>query len=84
MWYLNKETFDSGTTSLQSGYDLSTTMVLKKINDVHSSDMMIAFYEDYATSQSYTDALRAAKLQLLSQPETALPRYWGAFVLVGE
>lgn len=57
---------------------------LWKVNDEYSSDLMIDFYKNYLTTPSYTKALRAAKLNLIAHPSTALPSYWAAFVLMGE
>jgi hypothetical protein len=30
------------------------------------------------------EALRAAKLDLLREPSTAMPRYWAGFILIGD
>ena len=57
---------------------------LWKIDDKKSSELMIDFYKNYLKSHSYTDALHVAKLNLLSNPATAEPKYWAAFVLMGE
>ncbi|MFK7947675.1 MAG: CHAT domain-containing protein [Saprospiraceae bacterium] len=45
---------------------------------------MIDFYKFYFQNQSYTEALRQAKLKMLQDPIRANPRYWVAFVLIGE
>ena len=57
---------------------------LWKVNDKYSSDLMIDFYKYYFEGQSYTEALRQAKLKMLENPTSALPKYWSAFVLIGE
>lgn len=58
---------------------------LWKVADQPTSELMIDFYKNYnAGSTSYTKALRHAKLTMLSKPATASPRYWAAFVLMGE
>lgn len=57
---------------------------LWKVNDKYSSELMINFYENYFQDQSYTAALRNAKLKLLENPITAEPKFWAAFVLMGE
>jgi len=56
---------------------------LWKINDKYSSDLMIDFYRHHLKNKSYTSALRHAKLNMLSQPATAAPRYWAPFILTG-
>jgi len=45
---------------------------------------MIAFYKDCAEGQTYTSALRNAKLKMLNEPTTAQPRFWASFILIGE
>ena len=57
---------------------------LWKVNDEYSSKLMIDFYKFYLNNTSYTKALRQAKLKMLQNPITASPRYWAAFVLIGE
>lgn len=56
---------------------------LWKIDDRYSSRFMTRFHESVASGESYSVALREAKLALLADPATALPRFWAAFVLVG-
>jgi CHAT domain-containing protein len=57
---------------------------LWKINDRYSSEFMINFLQEVASEQSYTGALRQAKLQFLADPATAQPRFWAPFILIGE
>ena len=57
---------------------------LWKVSDKYSSQLMIEFYKNYLKGQSYTTALRNAKLKMLETPASALPKHWGAFVLMGE
>ncbi|NJN77000.1 MAG: CHAT domain-containing protein [Saprospiraceae bacterium] len=57
---------------------------LWKVDDKWSSELMIDFYKNYLDGKSYTEALRAAKLNLLNDEVTAQPKYWAAFVLMGE
>ncbi len=57
---------------------------LWKVNDEYTSELMIDFYNFYFQSENYTAALRKAKLKMLQDPITANPRYWAAFVLIGE
>jgi CHAT domain-containing protein len=57
---------------------------LWKVNDEYTSGLMIDFYTSYIKNESYTKALRQAKLKMLQNPTTANPRYWAAFVLIGD
>jgi CHAT domain-containing protein len=57
---------------------------LWKVSDTHSSELMIDFYKNYFDNQSYTVALRNAKLKMLENPTSAQPKFWSAFVLMGE
>ncbi len=57
---------------------------LWKVNDKYSSELMIDFYKNYLKGQSYTAALRNAKLKMLENPITAQPRFWAPFVLIGQ
>jgi CHAT domain-containing protein len=57
---------------------------LWKVNDEYSSQLMIDFYKFYLDNLSYTTSLRQTKLKMLQNPITANPRFWAAFVLIGE
>ncbi len=57
---------------------------LWKVSDKYSSKLMIDFYKSYFEKPSYTNALRQAKLKMLKNPTSAQPRFWSAFVLMGE
>ena len=57
---------------------------LWKVSDKYSSELMIDFYKSYFETQSYTSALRQAKLKMLADSTSAQPKYWSAFVLMGE
>lgn len=57
---------------------------LWKVNDRHTSTLMIDFYKFYSEGASYSEALRKAKLKMLENPVTANPNYWSPFVLIGE
>jgi CHAT domain-containing protein/Tfp pilus assembly protein PilF len=57
---------------------------LWKVSDKYSSELMIDFYKSYFKESSYTSALRQAKLKMLADPTSAQPKYWSAFVLMGQ
>ncbi len=73
---LNRSFFYSGAKNV--------LFSLWKVNDRLSSDLMIDFYKNYLAGNSYTAALRNAKLKMLANSETAEPKFWAAFVLMGE
>ncbi|MBL7139222.1 MAG: CHAT domain-containing protein [Bacteroidales bacterium] len=54
------------------------------VSDKHTHQFMYAFYRNYLDGNSYSAALRAAKLEMLSTPETAFPTIWAVFVLWSE
>lgn len=54
-----------------------------KVNDRTSSDFMIDFYGGVLAGDSYSKALRKAKLKAISVNSTTFPATWGTFVLIG-
>lgn len=56
---------------------------LWKISDKHTSELMIEFYRQMMNGKKYSDALRLAKLKLISSEITARPRSWAGFLLIG-
>lgn len=56
---------------------------LWKVNDKITAHLMIEFYRQVLSGQSYASALRIAKLKTLKEEGTALPMYWTAFQLIG-
>ena len=57
---------------------------LWKIDDRVTQTIMQTFHERIAAGAGYSTALHEAKLALLADPATAAPRYWAAFILIGE
>ncbi|MDX2135556.1 MAG: CHAT domain-containing tetratricopeptide repeat protein [Saprospiraceae bacterium] len=53
---------------------------LWKVNDRATADLMVRFYQSLLNGQTYTEALRAAKLDMIREPATAAPCFWGGFV----
>lgn len=76
-----------GMLSLTRGFlyaGANNVMVsLWKVYDKHTSKLMIEFYRGVAASESYSTALRKAKLKMLENQDTASPVSWAGFVLVG-
>jgi CHAT domain-containing protein len=62
----------------------SVVASLWDVDDEWTSSIMKAFYGQLAKANSKAAALRAAKLELLEENPELSPRYWGAFVLIGE
>ncbi len=57
---------------------------LWKVADETTSRLMIEFYRQILVGESYSVALRQAKLRLIADPETAFPVSWSSFVLLGK
>lgn len=57
---------------------------LWKIPDKHTSELMVEFYKQMISGKSYSEALRQAKLKLISNELTARPRSWAGFLLIGQ
>jgi CHAT domain-containing protein len=62
----------------------SVVASLWNVNDERTAAFMAAFYRHLADGQSKAAALRAAKLDMLRSSSTSAPRYWAAFILIGE
>ncbi|NWF90884.1 MAG: CHAT domain-containing protein [Ignavibacteriaceae bacterium] len=56
---------------------------LWKISDKHTSELMVEFYKQTILGKDYSEALRQAKLKLISNELTARPRSWAGFLLIG-
>ncbi len=57
---------------------------LWQVMDHHTSELMQSFYEGVLKGWRFGQALRMAKLQMLSRERTAFPFCWAGFVLVGQ
>jgi CHAT domain-containing protein/Tfp pilus assembly protein PilF len=56
---------------------------LWNVYDQHTSHMMVAFYQQMLSGDNYSQALRAAKLNMIKDAETATPALWSGFLLLG-
>jgi CHAT domain-containing protein len=57
---------------------------LWKISDAHTQGFMIDFYSQILNGSSYSQALRHAKLQMISNPSTSFPKLWSGYMLIGQ
>jgi CHAT domain-containing protein len=57
---------------------------LWNVADKHTRDFMVSFFKGILAGQAYSSALRNAKLEMISKPETSLPRLWAPYVLLGQ
>ncbi len=54
-----------------------------KVYDKYTSDLMIAFYSELLNEENIQNALRNAKLSMISDDATAFPGFWSGFVHIG-
>ncbi len=54
------------------------------VEDRSTTKLMVEFYKNILSGNSYYDSLRNAKLKLISNPYTAYPKYWSGFILFGK
>lgn len=57
---------------------------LWNVSDMMAQRFMISFYKHWLSGQSYSQALRAVKLEFLSKRETSLPMVWAPYILIGQ
>jgi CHAT domain-containing protein len=60
----------------------SVVASLWSVSDRKTADLMASFYRHLAGGASKAEALRSAKLELVSRRDS--PRYWAPFILIGE
>jgi len=85
---LGKLVKGEGFLSLSRGFIYSgapnIVYSLWSVNDEPTKNLMVHFYKQLMNGKSYAEALREAKLKILSNSKTAQPKYWAAWVLLGE
>lgn len=60
---------------------------LWQVVDESTADLMVDFYKNALSAKgllSYSEALRNAKLKMISEGKYAHPLYWSAFILIGK
>lgn len=84
---LGREVNGEGLTGLATGFFHAgangVVVSLWQVADQSTSQLMISMFEKLSQQPNNAQALRAAKLQLIGQPQTASPFFWAAFILQG-
>jgi CHAT domain-containing protein len=57
---------------------------LWNITDKHTKDFITSFFKEVIAGQSYSAALRNAKLEMILHPETSFPKLWAGYILMGK
>ncbi len=57
---------------------------LWKVSDKHTRLLMLEFYREMLNGSGHSQALQKAKLKLIQNPQTAFPKLWSGFVLIGQ
>jgi CHAT domain-containing protein/Tfp pilus assembly protein PilF len=57
---------------------------LWKVGDKNTHQLMVNFYGEILKGNSYSRSIRNAKLNLIQKKETAFPKFWSGFVLIGK
>jgi CHAT domain-containing protein len=57
---------------------------LWKVDDLSTCQLMSEFYNHHIKRKSFASSLRQTKLKMIKNPETAFPRMWSGFILIGE
>jgi CHAT domain-containing protein/tetratricopeptide (TPR) repeat protein len=86
---LGKEIKGEGLIGLTRGFMYAgaarVVVSLWKADDEATAKLMVAFYRGILKDgKRPADALRAAQIEMLKQPQWRAPYYWAAFVLQGE
>jgi len=61
----------------------SQIMSLWKVADEETKNLMIAYYRRLQNGEGRGEALRQVQLEMLTNPETAHPYFWAAFIPTG-
>jgi CHAT domain-containing protein/tetratricopeptide (TPR) repeat protein len=84
---VGKITHTEGVFAFTRGFYLAgasnVVYSLWNIPDHLTGDFMLNFYRTYFSGESYGDALRKVKLEMITKPETSLPYLWAGIVLLG-
>jgi CHAT domain-containing protein/Tfp pilus assembly protein PilF len=59
-------------------------MSLWSVSDTGTRDLMIGYYKRLAAGQGRSAAMRAARLEMLTDPKRSHPFYWASFIVSGE
>jgi CHAT domain-containing protein len=82
-----KITRSEGVLAMTRGFftagALNIVYTLWNVTDKHTKDFMVSFFDGLLSGQTYSVALRNAKIKMINKPETSLPRLWAPYVLLG-
>lgn len=85
---LGKEVKGEGLVGLTHAFFYAGTrslvVSLWKVQDRSTADLMVNLYREIGRTQTKSEALRQAKLELIQQGRYADPYYWASFVLTGD
>lgn len=56
---------------------------LWKVEDLTTGNLMVLLYQGILRGESFSQAMRKAKLAFIANPFTAFPKYWAGFILLG-
>ena len=85
---LGKLVKGEGFLSLSRGFIYSgapnIVYSLWSVKDEPTKNLMVHFYKQLLNGENYPEALRKAKLKIMSNSKTSQPKYWAAWVLLGK
>ena len=55
-----------------------------KVYDNYTAQLMSSFYQEVLNKENYSNSLRSAKLKMIKNKNTADPKKWSGFVLLGK
>jgi CHAT domain-containing protein len=82
--YVRGEGVMALTRSFASAGARNILYSLWKVYDRPTSDLMQKFYTHFLAGETFSSALRSAKLEMIASAPTAFPLAWAGFVLQGE
>ena len=85
---MGKITRSEGVLAMTRGFFMAGAsniiFTLWNVSDKYTKDFMVSFFDGLLAGQTYSGALRNAKINMISTPETSLPRLWAPYVLLGQ
>jgi CHAT domain-containing protein len=82
-----KMTRSEGVMAMTRGFFMAGTSniiyTLWNVTDRHTRDFMVSFFTNCLAGQTFSAALRNAKLRMIRDPATSIPCIWAPYVLLG-